>query len=81
MAAQGPPAALADPIHRPQPLGRGRVQSAAALGLASDSTSTGSAVGRQPPAAATPVELLGRLALAAARAALDGGHAADPAGW
>jgi hypothetical protein len=81
VAAQGSPAALADPVDRPQHLDCGGVVSAAAMGLASGGTSTGPAIGRQLPAAATPVELRSRLALAAARTALDGGHAADPAGW
>jgi len=36
LVAQGPPAALAEPVDRPQPLGRRRrrILSAAALGLA-----------------------------------------------
>ena len=48
LAAQGPPAALADPVDRPQPLGRGRVLSAAAAGLAGGGALAGLAVGRQP---------------------------------
>jgi hypothetical protein len=59
MATQGPSAALADPVDRPQPTSRSRILTAAALGLARGGAGAGLAVGRQPLAAAASVELGG----------------------
>jgi hypothetical protein len=44
VAAQGSPAALADPVNRPQPLGRRRVVSAAAVALTGGGASAGPAI-------------------------------------
>jgi hypothetical protein len=79
LAAQRAVAALAGPVDRPQPLGRGRVLAAPLVGRPGGGALAGPAVGRQPPAPAA-VELAGLPDPAAPRAALARTHAAAPPG-
>jgi hypothetical protein len=78
--AQSAVAALAGPVNRPQPLGRGQVLTASLAGQARGRPGARLAIGRQPPATAAPVELTDRFDLAAAGTAHGRGtaHAAAP---
>jgi hypothetical protein len=67
---------LANPVHRPQLLGHGRILAAPAPGQASGGPLAGLAVRRQPATAA--VELTGQPDPAATGATLARGHAAAP---
>ena len=77
LAAEAAMAPLANPVHRPQLLGRGRILAAPLGGQAGGGPLAGPAVGRQP-ATAPAVELTGRPDPAAAGATLARGHAAAP---
>jgi hypothetical protein len=77
LAAQVAVAALSGPVDGSELVDGGLVLAAPATGRSSGGPLAGPAIGRQPGLLAA-VELVGRLDLAAARAALDGGHAAVP---